>query len=258
MKKSELITIIVAGIALLLSGINTYYQFFYNSYQLKVSILDINSSKIKEAFDVNLAFINKGNQSAAISNASLILPMTLQDDDSFLKIPSNEKNENGSNLWPITLKPGEIITQKVTFIYRGNNEVSISGPDISKIRQMDSSEIKVFKDEEVDKAYYAGENMYYILSEKYGKDFFNDAEKAFLQKEDILYILEKYGKNKSEERAMINGQILFTIINSSVGKKEVLCGEIGLLIKDKVITHYRSNPKIINLIDSFGQSSGAF
>jgi len=48
---------------------------------------------------------------------------------------------------------------------------------------------------------------------------------------------------------MINGQILFTIINSSVGKKEVLCGEIGLLIKDKVITHYRSNPKIINLID---------
>jgi len=249
MKKSELITIIVAGFALLLSGINTYYQFFYNSYQLKVSILGINSSKIKEAFDVNLAFINAGNQSAAISNASLILPMTSQDDDSFIIIPSNKKNENGSNLWPITLKPGEIITQKVTFIYIGNNEVCISGPDISKIWQMDSSEINAFKDEEVDKAYYTGENMFHVLSGKYGKDFFNDAEKAFFEKEDILYILEKYGKNKSEATTMINGQIQFTIINSSVGKREVLRGEIGLLIKDKVITHYRSNPKIINLID---------
>ena len=108
--------------------------------------------------------------------------MTSQDDDSFIIIPSLKKDEKGSNVWPITLKPGEIITQKVTFIYRGNNEVRISGPDISKIRQMDSSKINVFKDEEVNKAHYAGENMLHVLSKKYGEDFFNDAEKEFLEK----------------------------------------------------------------------------
>lgn len=249
MKIRELITIIVASLAILLSGINTYYQFFWNSYQLKVSILDIKTSKVKEAFDVNLAFINSGNHSVAISNASLILPMTSQDDDSFIIIPSQKKDEKNDNLWPITLKPKEIITQKVTFVYRGNNEITISCPDISKIRQMDSDKINAFTDEEVDKAHYAGVNMFHVLSEKYGKDFFNDAEKAYFEKEDILYILEKYGKNKTDVTTMISGQILFTIINSSVGKKEVLCGKIVLHIKNKVITHYRSNPKVINLIN---------
>lgn len=249
MKKSEIIIAVIAVLAFALSCFNTYYQFFWNSYQLKVSILDVNSSKIKDAFDVSLAFVNTGNQSAAISNASLILPMTSQDDDSFIIIPSLKKDEKGSNVWPITLKPGEIITQKVTFIYRGNNEVRISGPDISKIRQMDSSKINVFKDEEVNKAHYAGENMLHVLSKKYGEDFFNDAEKEFLEKKDILYILEKYGKKESEVTTLINGQILFTIINSSEGKRKVLRGKIGLHIKDKAITHYRSNPKIINLID---------
>lgn len=249
MKKRELITIIVAVIALSLSGINIYYQFFWNSYQLKVSILDVHSSKIKDAFNINLAFINTGNQSAAISSASIMLPMILQNDESFIKIPSHKKDEKGRNVWPITLKPGEIITQKATFIYRGNNEITISGPDIFNMRQMDSSKTKVFKDKEINKAYYSGENMFHVLSKKYGKDFFNDAEKAFFEKEDILYILEKYGNKESEVTTMINGQILFTIINSSVGKRKVLRGRIGLQIKDKAITHYRSNPKIINLID---------
>lgn len=249
MKKSEIIIACFAVLAFGLSCLNTYYQFFWNSYQLKVSILDVNSSKIKDAFDVNLAFVNTGNHSAAISNASLISPITSQDDDRFIIIPSLKKDEKGSNVWPINLKPGEIITQKVTFIYRGNNEVAISGPDISKIRQMDSSKINVFKDEEVNKAYYAGENMLHVLSKKYGEDFLNNAEKEFLEKKDILYILEKYGKKESEATTMINGQILFTIINSSEGKREVLRGKIGLHIKDSAITHYRSNPKIINLID---------
>lgn len=106
MKKNEKYTIVIAVIALILSVINTYYQFFNVKHDLIVSVLNVeripnlfllpdNNKKI----EAMLLFINNGNRYEAISNAKFVYSP-----EKDFKI-THETKLTGTG--PIILTPGE-------------------------------------------------------------------------------------------------------------------------------------------------------
>ncbi len=137
---SLVITCIVAVSALVLSIINTKYQ-FKKSYNLKASVLGISGIIKENNFVYDIVFINNGNQHSTISDVSIILPMASSDTRTF-KVRLLWDQE------PIVLKPGEMILKSIGFAYKSGlatlegtleagpgKVISIYGPEVEEFYQ---------------------------------------------------------------------------------------------------------------------------
>mgnify|MGYP001582041731 CR=1 FL=1 len=116
---ATIITGVISVIALLISSINLYYQFFKKSNDLKASIFPLNVQRLKfqiDTFTFTIAFVNGGNQSSLISN--ILLCFYPKDVSNHYQFIEWTRNDDGSSAQPIVMKPGEIILKGVVFDYK--------------------------------------------------------------------------------------------------------------------------------------------
>ena len=103
---------LIAFIALIISAISLYFQFFYEKYDLNTSIID---AKVQnDTISLDLIYHNKGNQDAAISSAEIFF----YSDKNKLK-PENHIEFINEQQEPYILSPGKQVykrfIQKVYF-----------------------------------------------------------------------------------------------------------------------------------------------
>lgn len=102
--KNEKLTLIIAILALIISLVNSYFQYFHISNKLLAKIVDDNiTTKDKNSISVTVSLVNCGNQPALVKGAQLI----------FITDESKHSFEFGSGAWetkgvPVIIKPGEI------------------------------------------------------------------------------------------------------------------------------------------------------
>jgi hypothetical protein len=114
----HVITGLAVVIALILSSFTIYCQFFRKSYELKVSVFGTGSDNLENVIPVDVAFMNGGNQSAIITEVSMILPLTSSASGSSNLNLIWCKDNHGKSVENIVLKPGEIISEKIYFVFK--------------------------------------------------------------------------------------------------------------------------------------------
>jgi hypothetical protein len=110
--KSKNSSNLIAFIALIISGVSLYFQFFHEKYDLNASIID---AEIKnDTISLDLIYHNKGNQDATISSAEIFF----YSDKNKSKLENHIEFINDKQL-PYILSPGKQVfkqlTQKVYF-----------------------------------------------------------------------------------------------------------------------------------------------
>jgi hypothetical protein len=104
MRKIEKITLIMSMVAILISIISLYYQFFHISHNFKVSVVSI--AYDNNHFIADVVLMNGGNKHECIINAGFIF--------SYSKDFTPEAYCPKTNFEPLIIKPGEKIFQKYT------------------------------------------------------------------------------------------------------------------------------------------------
>lgn len=99
----------ISILALVISIVSIYLQFFYHSYQLRASIVDCNITE--NSVSLNLLYSNKGNQDATIINSELFFNSDRNENKKNLHIQF-ENNEN-NNISAFILSPGKQIFHKL-------------------------------------------------------------------------------------------------------------------------------------------------
>jgi len=107
-KLKKNITIIIAVLALILSGFSLYFQFFHKSNKLKALVVDFKCGD--NDYNSQIAFVNEGNQIAVIRNIHLAFPHPSE--KSFV-YTSWSKEECGSTPTPIVVRPEEIVIKRI-------------------------------------------------------------------------------------------------------------------------------------------------
>lgn len=236
-------------IAIVFSSITLYYQFFWKSCDINAlvtgKLLDKECSQLEDAFTIDIAFMNNGNQYAIISKVSMILPLKLLDHGSIYTELRYNRCENDS-AWPVIVKPGEIVVKRFEFVYRG--EKSKAG----SIRWL------------IEKGFNTGDLG--IPSEKSGEEYIaikegsiipNTGIFSIITQEDMnflkeanlsnyLYLFEKYG-NKEAGYTKINAKIRFTVIRLSGETKTNDLDGIELNIKEQKVHFFKVTQKIIKI-----------
>jgi hypothetical protein len=99
----------ISILALVISIVSIYLQFFYESYKLRASIVDCNITK--NSVSLNLLYSNKGNQDATIINSELFFNSDRNENKKNLHIQF-ENNEN-DNMSAFILSPGKQMFHKL-------------------------------------------------------------------------------------------------------------------------------------------------
>jgi hypothetical protein len=103
--KSEKLTLILSVVALILSLLSTYYQFFFSSQELKATIAFAFFEGKQNDIPLQIAFINSGNQPALVFN---VYPRAVDADGSKIGINSEKTPAE----LPAVVKQGEILLVK--------------------------------------------------------------------------------------------------------------------------------------------------
>lgn len=99
----------VSILALIISVASIYLQFFYESYQLKASI--VGSNIVKNSINLNILYSNKGNQDATIISSEIFFYSDRNENKEDLHIQfKNDESENPSTF---VLSPGKQMFHKL-------------------------------------------------------------------------------------------------------------------------------------------------
>ena len=102
-------SLFISILALVISGFSIFMQFFYESYQLKASI--VKSDISKNSISLNLLYSNKGNQDATIISSEIFFSSDRNENKKHFHIEFvNYENENTS---AFVLSPGKQIFYKL-------------------------------------------------------------------------------------------------------------------------------------------------
>lgn len=98
----------ISALALIISIISIYLQFFYESHDLKASLIDANATK--DSLSLNLIYQNKGNEDATIIKTEIFFfsDKNKTDDKSHIQFINKENDK----LPPYILPPGKQIFHK--------------------------------------------------------------------------------------------------------------------------------------------------
>jgi len=112
-------SLFISILALAISGVSIFMQFFYESYQLKASI--VNCDIFKNSISLDLLYSNKGNQDATIISSEIFFNSDRNENKKDFNIQFvNDENENTS---AFVLSPGKQIfyklNQRVYFYEKG-------------------------------------------------------------------------------------------------------------------------------------------
>ena len=105
MNKTELAIVVVSILALLISCVSTYINFFYHKNELTI-VANKMSVSPDSTFTIGLAWVNSGNKSISITDISLNSA-----DEELNSLSRNEDYETISSLF---LKPGDIIKKSIS------------------------------------------------------------------------------------------------------------------------------------------------
>ena len=132
----EIVTLVVALVALALAGTNSYYQFFRKIEDLKVSILDLRL--LTDEVCVDLVFSNTGDRAGTIFRVSLTFPV--HDSENYTAYPWSRLGDE-DRPESLTVAPGELIHRKVYFPFSSSkiDDVIHEGPtDTNAFREVDA------------------------------------------------------------------------------------------------------------------------
>jgi len=235
-------------IAIVFSSITLYYQFFWKSCDINAlvtgKLLDKECSQLEDAFTIDIAFMNNGNQYAIISKVSMILPLKSLDRGSiFAELYHNTGNDISE---PIIVRPGEIIVRRFEFVYRGEK---------SKAGSIHWLIEKGFNT--VDFGIPSGKSGGEYIAIKEGSIIPNTGILSTITQEDMnflkeanlsncLYLFDKYG-DKEAGYTKINAKIRFTVISLSGETKTNDLDGIELNIKEEKVHLFKVTQKIIKL-----------
>lgn len=103
--KSGRLSIVIATLALLVSGITLYLQYFYDIQNLYMQTTTITTDD--ESLDLNLLFYNKGNQYAAIVNCRIGIS------EEYRNVTNIKYSLSEKDIEPQALEPGQMYILKI-------------------------------------------------------------------------------------------------------------------------------------------------
>lgn len=103
--KSGRLSIVIAMLALLVSGITLYLQYFYDIQNLYMQTTTITADD--ESLDLNLLFYNKGNQYAAIVNCRIGIS------EEYRNVTNIKYSLSEKDIEPQALEPGQMYILKI-------------------------------------------------------------------------------------------------------------------------------------------------
>lgn len=153
---------IISIIALLISGISIYFQFFYRNYDLNVSLID-NDIK-SDSINLKLIYNNNGNKDATIINSKIYYGRNdsiynklnfnkLKNEKPYILSPGNQfyyklQEKIGFNEYPNEFHNGDTLKLLIRINYLNNNylqseiEKEIGWITLDSLLQIDKYEIK--------------------------------------------------------------------------------------------------------------------
>ena len=234
-KWSNIIISVTAVIALVLSSITAYYQFFRESHNLKALVtgeaLESSNAPLEDTFTINVSFINKGTQDTIVSKVSLIFPLKLSESQPFfVELPWYGHGA-------IVIKPGEVILKKAEFVYLSSKD-KVGIVDLSLSKSVNTNEM----DEKAGKSTTIVQKGVNVTVDLKDKSFF-DLHSPY----DVLSILEQYGKKESGD-TVIDAIIRFTLLNSLGEIKTVDFKDVKISIRNKSVFFFHVQQNVITLI----------
>ena len=118
----------VALVALALSGLNAYHQFFRRKQDFRVSFLSMSFSPhrlCENSITVETAFVNSGNTPATVSDMALVLAVPDADGHVLLQW---ERFSDDSVAHAIDVAPGEVVHRSVIFFCTEKNAEELGLP----------------------------------------------------------------------------------------------------------------------------------
>jgi hypothetical protein len=109
-EKKDYTSFFISILALIISIASIYLQFFYESYQLKASIVDSNITE--DSICLNLIYTNKGNTDATIINSEMFFYSDRNENKQNLHIQF--VNRDNDNMSAFILSPGKQIFHKLS------------------------------------------------------------------------------------------------------------------------------------------------
>lgn len=135
----DVVTAIVAVLALILSSITAYYQFIRKVQDLKVSLLGARSTPqltSQPEIEFKLVFASNGDLEAVVDDVSLLLPGA--PGASHEVLPWDHFGD-GSPAVPLSVGPGQLVHKSVVFRYYYEVLRCIDGPSTGTMIKLDGS-----------------------------------------------------------------------------------------------------------------------
>lgn len=135
-KKNSDVSFRISALALIISIISIYLQFFYESHNLKASLID--ASVTKDSLSLNLIYQNKGNQDATIIKTEVFFFSDKNKNDK--KSHIQFINKENDKLPPFILSPGkQIFHNFIQRVYFDENGLLVS----SRTRNKDTLRVNL-------------------------------------------------------------------------------------------------------------------